>query len=78
MSLPTRLTAENTVGQGIPVKVWYNGHEIHNVVEADTAEGWAEVFIVDGFGHPVLDMSNPEDPTVRTKILTGDIEVRPV
>lgn len=77
MSLPTRLTANNTAALGIPVRVWFNGHEIHNVVECDTVEGWAEVFLVDGFGNPLLDMTNPHDPTVRTKILTGDIEARP-
>lgn len=71
--LPTRLTAHNTAGAGRPVRIWWNGHELHHVVEADTAEGWAEILITDAFGHPRLD---PITEQAATKVLRGKVEAR--
>lgn len=39
-----RYTVENTVAIGKPVRVFCDGVEIHDCVEANDVEGWAVVY----------------------------------
>lgn len=70
--LPTRLTANNTSMIGQAVDVFYNGHELANVVEADTAKGWVEVMVTDAMGRAFVG----PDGNARTKVLHGHVTAR--
>lgn len=77
-NLPTRLTAANTVAVGRPVRVYYNGYELYNVVACDTEQGWVEMYLSDGMGNVRIDPNSPiGNPTLLSQILFGDVTVEP-
>lgn len=68
---PTHLTRDTEALLGVRICIWLNGHEMANVVQADTAEGWVEVLKTDGLGRPVL-----VEDEIQTVFLHGRVEAR--
>lgn len=40
MTLPEHLTWENTAAIGVNVVVYFDGVQVHDIIEAHTGEGW--------------------------------------
>ena len=68
---PTHLTRDTEALLGVRICIWFNGHEMAKVVQADTAEGWVEVLQTDGLGRPIL-----VGDEIQSVFLYGCVEAR--
>lgn len=72
MDLPEHLTLETVGHVGRRVRIFLDGVEVREVVEAHTGEGWLIRVCRDAAGKFML-TGDPQDPDIATERLTGRV-----